>query len=317
MIMTRPTVAVVRTSPETVLDDYARLIELAAFRPHLDSATTTMLVSSASRRFWFPGVNAPPWQIEGVTRALRAAGYLKLAYVPAAANGPLPDTSDFGGYNAILQTYRVPQQGVRRLLYDDTIHMPSYALRQNLVYLTPFRPSMIASVHALDSRWYTRNWTDATLVDLLARQNAISAGAAVVIDGTTIAHGANQRPPEIANMLLASTNQVAADAVAAWLVGLEPRRDLAYMRLAHERGLGIADLSRITIVGDTEILDRRLAGETVVPDHWLDAFLKPFSVLTYYRWSDTDRAVFESWLRDTGWGRLFQQYQRRALHKLV
>lgn len=311
-IMTQATVAIVRTSPETVFDDYARLIELAAFRTHLDPMTTSILVGSAGRRFPFPGANVTPWQIEGVIRALRAAGYPKLAYVPAAAHGPLPDTSDYDGYNAILQTYGIPPQGVRQILHDAGGHIPSYALRQNLIYLTPLRPSITATAHALDARWYTRNWTGATLADVLARQNAISAGAAVVIDGTTIAHVNRQRSPEIANMLLASTDLVAADAVVARLMGLDPLCNVAYLRIAHERGLGIADPSQITIVGDVETLALQRNAGSISPEQWLDAFLKPQRILAYYRWRGGDRSLFESWLRDTGWGRLFQQYQQRA-----
>jgi len=33
----------------------------------------------------------------------------------------------------------------------------------------------------------------------------------------------------------------------------------------------------------------------------------------YYRWPTRDRRVFESWLANTPWGELFQEYHRRGV----
>jgi hypothetical protein len=49
--------------------------------------------------------------------------------------------------------------------------------------------------------------------------------------------------------VLAGSDAVAVDAVAASLMGFEPM-GIAYLRQAHAMGLGTADLSAITIVGD-------------------------------------------------------------------
>jgi hypothetical protein len=50
------------------------------------------------------------------------------------------------------------------------------------------------------------------------------------------------------DILLASADQVAIDAVSAKLQGFDPMR-IPFIRLAHERGLGIGDPSQIEIVG--------------------------------------------------------------------
>ena len=51
------------------------------------------------------------------------------------------------------------------------------------------------------------------------------------------------------NRILAGADQVAIDAVAAKMMGFDPL-SLKFIRLAHERGLGCGDVSRIEIVGE-------------------------------------------------------------------
>ena len=57
--------------------------------------------------------------------------------------------------------------------------------------------------------------------------------------------------PHIKNVILASADQVAIDAVAAKLMGMDPM-SIKFIRLAHEHGLGCGDPSKIEIVGDLE-----------------------------------------------------------------
>ena len=49
--------------------------------------------------------------------------------------------------------------------------------------------------------------------------------------------------------VIAGTDPVAVDAVAASIMGFEPR-EIAYLRQAEIMGLGTADLAAITILGD-------------------------------------------------------------------
>ena len=76
---TRATVAALRTQPDRVLDDYARLIELAGAREYLSPDAATILKDNISWHFPFPAANTTPWQLEGAIRALqfRALGRLR------------------------------------------------------------------------------------------------------------------------------------------------------------------------------------------------------------------------------------------------
>jgi len=100
-----------------------------------------------------------------------------------------------------------------------------------------------------------------TLVDLLMIQKKIHRGIFAVMDGTFAGDGPGPRCmiPHVKNVLLASADQVAIDAVAAKLMGFDPMRDLKFVRLAHDQGLGVGDPRDIELVGDVEAAQRILA----------------------------------------------------------
>ncbi len=81
-------------------------------------------------------------------------------------------------------------------------------------------------------RHYTHSWIHETLVDLLAIQQEIHAGLFAVMDGTTAGDGPGPRTmrPVIKDVMLASKDQVAIDAVAAQMMGFDP---LSLPYLAH------------------------------------------------------------------------------------
>ena len=83
-VATAPVVAVVATTPETVLDDIARAMHLAGAAEALPTGVRTQLKVNISWQHWYPGCSSTPWQIEGVANALRAMGHADLI---AAHNG--------------------------------------------------------------------------------------------------------------------------------------------------------------------------------------------------------------------------------------
>ena len=86
-------------------------------------------------------------------------------------------------------------------------------------------------------RHYTHSWIHETLVDLLAIQKEIHPGLFAIMDGTTAGNGPGPRTmyPVVKNVMLASADQVAIDAVSAKMMGFDPM-SLDYIRLAHEDG---------------------------------------------------------------------------------
>jgi len=183
-------------------------------------------------------------------------------------------------------------------------------------------------------RHYTHSWIHETLVDLLAIQKEIHAGLFAVMDGTTAGDGPGPRTmrPVIKDVMLASEDQVAIDAVAAQMMGFDPM-SLKYISMADEQGLGNGRRENIEVVGDVELADQRWGfsvgdnGASMIGDVMWFGPLKRFQKLffhtplvnlfvlgseayhDYYRWPLRDRRVFEQWREQTHWGQLFDHYQ--------
>lgn len=72
------TVAVLKTSPTSVLGDYEKLMKLTGFEKALPKHVRTGLKINISWQTWYPACSSTPWQIEGVIIALQNAGYTNL-----------------------------------------------------------------------------------------------------------------------------------------------------------------------------------------------------------------------------------------------
>ena len=102
-----------------------------------------------------------------------------------------------------------------------------------------------------------RHWTHPVihepLVDLLMIQKKIHTGVFAVMDGTFAGDGPGPRCmiPHTKDVILASSDQVAIDAVAAKLMGFDPL-SIKFIKIAHDMGLGCGDPRDIEIVGDQE-----------------------------------------------------------------
>ena len=119
-----------------------------------------------------------------------------------------------------------------------------------------------------------RHWTHPviheTLVDLLMIQKNIHRGIFAVMDGTFAGDGPGPRCmiPHAKNVILASADQVAIDAVAAKMMGFDPL-SIKYIRIAHDLGLGCGDPSQIEIAGDVDAAE----------ENW--DFVGPYKKMTF------------------------------------
>ncbi|MBI5647895.1 MAG: DUF362 domain-containing protein [Ignavibacteriae bacterium] len=365
--MSKSKVAVLRTTPETVLQDYIRLAELAGMRDALTPGATTILKDNISWHFPFPGANTTPWQLEATVMALRDSG---LNDVVCVQNKTVVTDAfkgeDLNGYVPIFKAYDIPvlfnfkeedmkwsvyepkaEMMVLKKIFPEGILIPDYFFGKNIVHLPTVKCHIYTTTTGAmknafggllnTKRHYTHSWIHETLVDLLAIQKEIHSGIFAIMDGTTAGNGPGPRTmyPEIKNVILASDDQVAIDAVAAKMMGFDPLKDLAYVRLAHDKGLGIGDVRDIEIVGD-DIHNENWHftvgdnGASMVGDLMWFGPLKPLQKLffhtplvhmfvagsevyhDYYRWPLKDRKTFEGWMANTSWGRLFAEYKKQG-----
>ncbi len=358
----RAKVAVLKTRPETALEDYQRLMEMAGYREALDPSSTTILKDNISWHFPFPGANTTPWQMEGTILGLRAGGYQDLVcvqnktvvtdafkgedlnhYVPLFRRHGVPVLYNFRDEDMRWIRYR-PKAKMMVLdrIFPEGIRIPDYFQGKNIVHLPTVKCHIYTTTTGAmknafggllnTKRHYTHSWIHETLVDLLAIQKEIHSGVFAVMDGTTAGNGPGPRTmyPEVKNVILASADQVAVDAVAAKMMGFDPM-SIKYISLAHEAGLGVGRPDEIELVGEDvsrESWGFRVGdnGASRVGDLLWFSPLKAIQNLffrtplvnvfimgsevyhDYYRWPARDRHVFERWLVETPWGGLFQQY---------
>jgi len=146
-------------------------------------------------------------------------------------------------------------------IFPEGIRIPDYFIGKNIVHLPTVKTHIYTTTTGAmknafggllnTKRHYTHSWIHETLVDLLAIQKEIHSGIFCVMDGTIAGSGPGPRTmiPHEKDFILVSSDQVAIDAVAAKMMGFDPMK-IKYIRLAHEKGLGIGDLKEIEIVGE-------------------------------------------------------------------
>lgn len=285
-------VAVVRTSPETVLEDYGRAMRLAGYREELDPARGTILKLNLSWTLFFPACSSPPWQLDGVLRTMLEDGYDPARLLPvenktvvtdpwkgAANNGWLPVLEREGiPFTALpeVEWVRHPFTSdflVLNRVFPEGIEIPRMFIGRNVLQM----PTVKTHGHSTTTgaiknsfggllkevRHYCHEFIHETLVDLMLMQREIHPGIFAVMDGAVAGDGAGPRTmtPRIKNVILASADQVAIDSVAAAMMGFDPR-EIPYLRMAEERGLGCADLRAISIEGDPDAARERWGFET-------------------------------------------------------
>lgn len=353
-------VAVLHTQPDTVLDDHRALMRLAGYEEALPKDRDTLLKVNISWQTWYPACSSTPWQLEAVVRTMQEDGYRNIA---AAQNKTVVVDAYVGERNnkhrVVLDRYRVPSihlyepevewvtfqprspMLVLHKIYPEGIKIPKLFIGKNVVHLPTVKTHVFTTITGAMKNAFggllseRRHWTHGviheTLVDLLAIQQEIHPGIFAVMDGTFAGDGPGPRAmrPHEKDIILASADQVAIDAISAKLQGFDPM-SLPFIRLAHERGLGVGDPAEIRVLGAD------IAGERwgfVQEDTFASrgqkliyhGRLKPFENLllrsplvgwsyfasnlyhNVYWYPVVGRRRVQAAL-DTKWGRLFQSY---------
>jgi uncharacterized protein (DUF362 family) len=359
-------VAVLFTTPETVIDDYQRLFDLAGVKNALPADNTTILKDNITWHFPMPAANTTPWQLEGTILGLRNAGINDLVcvqnqtvvtnafkgedlngYVPIFKHHNIPVRYNFRDEDMTWIEYK-PKAKMLALdhIYPEGILIPDYFIGKNIVHLptvkthiyTTTTGAMKNAFGGLLSKYrhYTHTWIHETLVDLLSIQKEIHPGIFAVMDGTTSGDGEGPRlmRPVVKNVILASNDQVAIDAVAAKLMGFDPL-NIKYIRLAQEQGLGVGDPREIEVVGD-DISNQSWGFKIGQNSHtflaWLawygpTRFLQKLIMRTpiviiptfigeveqdYMYWPFKYSKVAKEWRETTTWGAHFKKYQEKG-----
>jgi uncharacterized protein (DUF362 family) len=361
--MLRSKVAVLRTGADSVLDDYRRLLELIDYKSIMDFGSEAIVKLNLSWTKYFPACSSQPWQVEGVVRTLVQDGFPTDKLLPvenrtvvtnpvkgAQNNLWMPVLKEYGlGYTPLTEVEWVVYPFKEKLLklneiFPDGIQIPKMYIGRQIIHL----PTVKTHGHSTTTgaiknsfggllkevRHYAHKYMHEVLVDLMLMQKELHPNILAVMDGTVAGDGAGPRTmiPHSKNLILASADQVAIDAIAARLMGFDPM-SIPYLRMCHERGLGVADPGEIEILGE-DIAGVNFGFKTkksfVI---WGDQMLRkgPLRFLEKIAlhsplvvWAPMASNIYHDWFwyptigksiirkyAKTEWGRLFDKYKAR------
>lgn len=278
--MNKSKVAVLKTTPDTILADYKKCMSLADYGLYLSAQRETVIKLNLSWTKYFPSCSSQPWQLEGVVKTLGEADFSPEKLFPVenktvvtnpikgARNNkwspilekyglpfyPLPDTEwvTYLFKEKLLKLDQIFPEGIeipKMYIGKDVLHLPTVKTHGHSVTTGAIKNAFGGLLKEV--RHYAHKYMHEVLVDLLIMQKELHPNIFAVMDGTVCGDGAGPRTmlPKVKNLILASGDSVAIDAVAAKLMGFDPL-EIPYLRMCQERGLGVADPANIEITGE-------------------------------------------------------------------
>jgi uncharacterized protein (DUF362 family) len=277
-------VAVVKTTPKTIFDDIARVMDLADYDKCISKEVETTIKLNLSWSKLYPACSTNPYILDGLLRKLIADGFDR--HMIQAVENETVVTNIYAGVKNNNWYPVMRKHGIRFLplikatyvdvdLPQDTLVLekifgeviaPKEIFGTNIIHLPTIKTHghtmMTGAMKDSFGLYLTKNRHLAhlkiheVLVDLLLLQKTISHSEFVLTDGTVMGDGAGPRTmvPKIGNVLIASNDMVAADTVQTRLMGLD-QSCVHKLQIASELGLGASDPEDIEITGDFESWD--------------------------------------------------------------
>jgi uncharacterized protein (DUF362 family) len=274
-------VAVVNTSPKTVLDDVARLMDLADYSKYVSKDILTTVKLNLSWSKFYPACSTNPYIFDGLLRKLIADGFHP-RNIQAVENETVV-TNIYAGtrgnnWYPVIKKHRIkflplikaqyvdvklPQKTLvledifgeivapKEIFDTNIIHLPTIKTHGHTQMTGALKDSF--GLYLTKKRHLAHLKIHEVLVDLLLLQKTISNSEFVITDGSVVGDGPGPRTmiPKIGNVLLATHDMVAADTVQTRLMGLD-QKSVYKLQIAKELGLGESDPKNIELVGDYE-----------------------------------------------------------------
>jgi len=361
--MKKPKVVVLKTSPERVVDDYSKLMHLADYRLNISKDIPTLIKLNLSWTKYFPACSSQPWQVEGVIKTLIEDGYQRDMIFPienkTVVTNPI-EGAENNCWTRVLNKFNLPfiplpevkwvkyhfKSKLLKLneIFPEGIEIPEMFIGKNVIHL----PTVKTHGHSITTgaiknafggllkevRHYAHKYIHEVLVDLMIMQRELHPGIFSVMDGTVCGDGAGPRTmePKVKNFILAGTDPVSIDSIAAKMMGFSPM-EIPYIKMCDEMGLGIGNPGNIEVVGE-DISKENFGFKTkrsfVI---WGDQMLRkgPLRFLETIAlhsplviWAPIASNIYHDYLwypiigkkiirkfMETDWGKLFQNYRKR------
>jgi uncharacterized protein (DUF362 family) len=278
--MKKSRVAVLKTTPKSVVQDYGKLMDMAGYSDFISKDKETLLKLNLSWTKYFPACSSQPWQLDGLLKKLLDDGFSKESILPIENKTVVTDPiagSKNNRWAGVLDKYGLPfiplpevewvkykfEKKLLKLsdIFPEGIEIPKMFIGRQVIHL----PTVKTHGHSTTTgaiknafggllkevRHYAHKYIHEVLVDLMIMQQELHPGIFSVMDGTVAGDGAGPRTmiPRVKNLILASGDSVAIDAISAKLMGFNPM-DIPYIRMCHDMGLGCGDPDKIEIKGE-------------------------------------------------------------------
>lgn len=296
----KPQVWLKRVTPQTILQDYAQLMDMVGYQKFFKPEEKTVVKLNLSWSKYFPACSSPPWQVEGVLKKMREDGFPG-RNILASENETVVTNLEKGlignKWGPIITKYntffvpltkiefvpfksKVPLRALDSKVFPEGFEIPKFYIGKNIIHLPTFKthghtgakggafnknnPEANGGITCsiknafggllTKKRHFSHQYMGEVLVDLLQIQKQIHPNILALVDGTVAGDGAGPRCmyPKIKNVIMGGYDQVAVDAIAAKMMGFDPMK-MPYLKMAHEDGLGCADVDQIEIIDDKEI----------------------------------------------------------------
>lgn len=349
-----------KANPKTIIADYQKLLRKSDYLKTFDRSVSTVIKINLSWTRFYPACSTWPWQLEGILKTLIEDGIKPKDIIPVE-NKTVVTKVEQGAFNnkwlPILKKYGVKMHYLTNEAYVDyhpktpmlvmgnvfhKISLPKIIIGKNIIHL----PTMKMHVFTTNTgamknyfgmlrttRHYAHRNIHETLVDLLSIQKEIHPGRFAIMDGSIVGKGSGPRAMEWEEKgyLLASSDLVSIDAIAAKMMGFNPLK-LDYLKLAEKGNLGIADPKNIQVVGEDigkvnwhykkgDTLASK--GQKLIYHHspkWVEKMLLQSAIVPWsyfasnfyhdtYWWNRFGRWRVGKFMK-TEWGKLFAQYSQ-------
>ena len=330
----RSVVALVEARPETIVEDYQRVLDLAGWSPLVQDDPAALVVRGGSGP-WKPGTVSPPWQLDGTLSWLggRGSDPGKAPVVLAVGGAGSPAASEAWGWPEVMARHGADHasdhfRGRRSFRAEPDLPALRAALPQGLTLPAGLReraPLLLPVPGLVKERPVAG--AVRLLTDLLAPDLSLPRGEDGIEARTEVLRFARQALPALGvvmdavhwkvgpdtavarNLLLAGTDPVAVDAVATRLAGRSTARN-EFFRACRDENLGAVREGDIRLVGRVDLMGR----EFDVPEKYVGGKLPDWLRKPTERILGKAPAGTGNQQRHTAtpWGRLFADYRSRG-----
>ena len=260
-------VSVVRTSPEGVIRDVRKAMELAEWQRFITRGAEVSLKVNLGWDKLIPGAVSAPWVVEGVIQTIR--DYVGRIYLVESSQ-VVVDVEDAllmtrldrvcGKYGVewvnMSRSDFVRVRDDKRLVLKDVL-IPEILTRTEVITLPLMKTHNKSTITgAVKNQWgclrELRHNYHLVLSRALVDVNAIVKPRFAVMDGTIglEGNGPKSGAPKEMNLLLASGDIVALDVTAAQIMGFDPA-GIEHLQLCAQHGLGKGAPADIRVAGES------------------------------------------------------------------